>query len=73
MRITQIYYSSNINFKQLALSRMTKPAMEGESSLISQINEKPHLVEQPLRRLNLGSSYQTKKTASEDTLDHIAP
>ena len=47
--------------------------MMGNQSLISQLNEKLQLAELPLKRLSPISSYQTKKTASEDTPLHIEP
>jgi hypothetical protein len=79
VRTTQICHSSNMfkitssMLKATPLGRVAKQTMVRELSSICQVNEKPRLVERPLKRLNLISSYQTRKIGSEDTLNHIGP
>ena len=63
---------SNSSLKTIPLSRIARKAMAGVPLPISRINETPHLVERPLKRLSLVSSCQTKKTAYEDIPRHVA-
>ena len=61
----------NAKLVTILLSEVSQQKIE---SLLkkAQTNEKLRLVERPLKRLSLISSYQTKKTVSVDIPPHIA-